>query len=152
MSVLAIDQAPHEAQAVPLDRIDVSDPRRFQDDTIWPYFERLRREDPVHYCRNGMFGSYWSITKYRDIMAVDTNHKVFSSEAGGITIVDRTVGERFPNFIAMDPPKHDELHKALPPAVLAMRPLCSPMILSRIARHSVSPLSVPTSSVPMRRL
>ena len=117
MSVLAIDQAPHEAQAVPLDRIDVSDPRRFQDDTIWPYFERLRREDPVHYCRDGMFGSYWSITKYRDIMAVDTNHKVFSSEAGGITIVDRKVGERFPNFIAMDPPKHDEQRKTVSPIV-----------------------------------
>src|SRR6516165_3834020 len=117
MSVLAIDQAPHEAQAVSLDRIDVSDPRRFQDDTIWPYFERLRREDPVHYCRDGMFGSYWSITKYRDIMAVDTNHKVFSSEAGGITIVDRKVGERFPNFIAMDPPKHDEQRKTVSPIV-----------------------------------
>ena len=117
MSVLAIDQAPHEAQAVPLDRIDVSDPRRFQDDTIWPYFERLRREDPVHYCRDGMFGAYWSITKYRDIMAVDTNHKVFSSEAGGITIVDRKVGERFPNFIAMDPPKHDEQRKTVSPIV-----------------------------------
>ena len=33
-----------------------------------------------------------------------------------------------------------------------MRPLCSPMSLSRIARRSVRPLSVPTSSAPMRRL
>src|SRR5262245_131417 len=55
MSTLAVDQARNEAQAVSLDRIDVSDPRRFQDDTVWPYFERLRREDPVHYCRDGMF-------------------------------------------------------------------------------------------------
>ena len=30
--------------------------------------------------------------------------------------------------------------------------LCSAMSLSRIARRSVSPLSVPTSSAPMRRL
>ncbi len=37
-------------------------------------------------------------------------------------------------------------------AVFAMRPLWSPMILSRIARRSVRPLSVPTSSAPMRRL
>jgi cytochrome P450 len=44
------------------------------------YFERLRREDPVHYCANSKFGPYWSITKFNDIMAVDTNHKVFSSD------------------------------------------------------------------------
>ncbi len=75
------------------------------------------REDPVHYCRDGVFGSYWSITKYRDIMAVDTNHRAFSSEAGGITIVDRTAAERFPMFIAMDPPKHDEQRKTVSPIV-----------------------------------
>ena len=28
-----------------------------------------------------MFGPYWSITKYNDIMAIDTNHEVFSSDA-----------------------------------------------------------------------
>ncbi|MEJ0044046.1 MAG: hypothetical protein WDM81_18340 [Rhizomicrobium sp.] len=39
---------------------------------MWPYFERLRREDPVHYCADSEFGPYWSITKYNDIMAVDT--------------------------------------------------------------------------------
>jgi hypothetical protein len=32
--------------------------------------------------------------------------------------------------------------RTLSPAVFAMRPLCSPMILSKIARRSVSPLSV----------
>ncbi|MCP2222655.1 cytochrome P450 [Bradyrhizobium elkanii] len=117
MSTLEIDRAQDEAYSVPIDRIDVSDPQRFQDDTIWPYFTRLRREDPVHYCRDGMFGSYWSITKYRDIMAVDTNHRAFSSEAGGITIVDRKAGERFPMFIAMDPPKHDEQRKTVSPIV-----------------------------------
>ena len=39
----------------------------------------------------------------------------------------------------------------LSPAVLAMRPLWSAMSLSRIARRSVRPVSVPTSSAPMRR-
>src|SRR5437588_13087601 len=36
--------------------------------------------------------------------------------------------------------------RTLSPAVLAMRPLWSAMALSRIARRSVSPVSVPTSS------
>src|SRR5437899_8628649 len=100
MSMLATQDTHDEAYAIPLDKIDVSDPKRFQDDTIWPYFARLRKEDPVHYCKESAFGPYWSITKYRDIMAVDTNHTVFSSQAGGITIIDRKAEERMPNFIS----------------------------------------------------
>ena len=43
-----------------------------------------------------MYGSYWSVTKYKDIMAVDTNHQIYSSEAmlGGITITDRPMEYR----------------------------------------------------------
>ena len=32
-----------DAYSVPLDKIDVSDPQLYQDDTYYPYFERLRR-------------------------------------------------------------------------------------------------------------
>jgi cytochrome P450 len=110
---------PPDATAVPLEEIDVSNPKLFQDDTIWPYFARLRREDPVHYRKNGMYGSFWSVTKYKDIMAVDTNHQVYSSEQnlGGIAIVDRPMEFRRPNFISMDPPKHDEQRKTVQPIV-----------------------------------
>ena len=78
------------ARSIPLNEIDVSHPDLWSTDSHWPYFERLRREDPVHYCRDSQYGPYWSITKYNDIMAVDTNHQVFSSEAalGGIVILD----------------------------------------------------------------
>jgi cytochrome P450 len=107
------------AQSIPLDQIDVSHPDLWVNDSHWPYFERLRREDPVHYCRESLFGPYWSITKYNDIMAVDTNHKVFSSEAalGGILIDDQTPELTMPNFISMDPPKHDAQRKAISPTV-----------------------------------
>ena len=33
---------------LPIDQIDVSKPRLFQEDTIGHYFARLRRDDPVH--------------------------------------------------------------------------------------------------------
>ncbi len=116
MSTQTIQSAKSDADDIPLDQIDVSDPQRFQDGTIWPYFERLRREDPVHYCGKSPFGPYWSITKYKDIMQVDTNHAVFSSE-GGISILDRPEEFRTPNFISMDPPKHDEQRKTVSPIV-----------------------------------
>ena len=114
-----------EAYALPLAELNPARPEQFQNDTMWPYFERLRAEDPVHYTAESNYGPYWSITKYNDIMAVDTNHAVFSSE-GGITIASQD-GEQgpLPMFIAMDPPKHDEQRKTVNPAV-------SPFNLARL--------------------
>ncbi len=108
-----------EAYALPLDQIDVSDPRLYQDDTYHPYFERLRREDPVHYRKNGMYGSFWSVTKFKDIMTVETHPEVYSSEAklGGISITDRPMEFRRSSFISMDPPRHDEQRKVVSPIV-----------------------------------
>ncbi len=119
MNAAVKDAARAHAYATPLGTIDVSDAKLYQDDTLWPYFERLRREDPVHYCEASPHGPYWSVTKYNDIMKVDTNHKVFSSEQslGGITIFNIPEPMRRPNFIAMDPPKHDAQRKAVSPAV-----------------------------------
>ena len=83
-------EAREKANAMPLADFDPANPELFRSDTHWPYFDRLRKEDPVHYCKDSMFGPYWSVTKYNDIMAVDTNHGVFSSAAalGGITVRD----------------------------------------------------------------
>ncbi|MDB5455641.1 MAG: cytochrome, partial [Caulobacter sp.] len=107
------------AYATPLEDFDVADPALFQADAHWPWFERLRAEDPVHYCKASEWGPYWSITRYADIMAVDTNHQAFSSDShlGGITI--RNFDEDFvlPMFIAMDPPKHDIQRKTVSPIV-----------------------------------
>lgn len=106
--------------AAPLDTLDPAQPGLFQSDTMWPIFERLRRESPVHLTEGGEFGPYWSITRYNDIMAVDTNHQVFSSDflKGGITIGGGQARiDPLPMFIAMDPPKHDVQRKAVSPAV-----------------------------------
>ena len=56
------------------------------------------------------------MTKYNDIMAVDTNHEVFSSEPS-ITIFDPKEDFTLPMFIAMDPPKHDVQRKTVSPIV-----------------------------------
>jgi len=49
----------HDAYSIPLEAIDVSDPQLYQDDTYYPYFERLRCEAPVHWCRESRYGPYW---------------------------------------------------------------------------------------------
>jgi cytochrome P450 len=120
-ATIELDSA-EKIASIPIDEIDVSRPSLFQKDNIGLFFDRLRREDPIHYCPDSYVGPYWSITKFDDIMAVDTNHKVFSSEAklGGIAIQDMHSVEgalELEMFIAMDPPKHDQQRKAVTPAV-----------------------------------
>jgi cytochrome P450 len=105
-----------DAWSTDLTTLDMSRPERFRDDKIWPFFARLRKEAPVHYCPNSVNGPYWSVTKYNDIMTVDTSHEVFSSEPS-IVLTDPAEEFPLPMFIAMDPPKHDVQRKTVSPIV-----------------------------------
>ena len=109
--------AREEAYATPLKDFHPGAPRLFRDDTLWPWFERLRKEEPVHYCTNARIEPYWSVVKYNDIMHVDTSHGIFSSDArlGGISIRDAPPGYDWPSFIAMDQPKHSAQRKTVSP-------------------------------------
>ena len=51
------------AYAMPLEDINPGDNELFRTDTHWPYFERLRKEDPVHWSVSPEeeVGGYWSI-------------------------------------------------------------------------------------------
>ena len=111
------EAARDRAYSTPLEDFNPGDPELFRSDSFWPYFDRLRKEAPVHYCKDSMFGPYWSITKYNDIMDIETNHAVFSSAAslGGITIRDVPPDLRRESFIAMDQPRHSAQRKTVAP-------------------------------------
>ena len=120
MSQAAADQNKViDVDQIPLQEIDVSRVDLWENNSFWPLFARLRKEDPVHYCKESAFGPYWSVTRYNDIVSVDTNHKDFSSEGklGGITILDQADDVEMEMFIAMDPPKHDVQRKTVSPIV-----------------------------------
>ena len=106
------------AYSMPLEAINPGAPELFRTNTFWPFFERLRAEDPVHWAVASAadVGGYWSITRYDDIVAVDTDHEAFSSEPV-IVLPDPAPDFRLPMFIAMDPPKHDEQRLTVAPAV-----------------------------------
>jgi len=108
--------------ALPIEAVDPAQPDLFAQDAMWPIFERLRAEDPVHHTDSPTYGPFWSISRWNDIMAVDSNHQVFSS-ADGITLPSLEAkaenekrGTR-PSFISMDPPRHDEQRKTVSPVV-----------------------------------
>src|SRR6201995_4310628 len=110
-------QAREEAYSTPLRDLHPGAPRLFPTDTLWPWFERLRAAEQVHYCTNAPIEPYWSVTRYNDIMHVDTNHGLFSSDAtlGGISIRDAPTGYDMPSFIAMDQPRHSAQRKTVSP-------------------------------------
>ncbi|HZU88545.1 MAG TPA: cytochrome P450, partial [Stellaceae bacterium] len=56
------------------------------------------------------------VTKYKDIMQVEINHRIYSSD-GAITILDPVEGLERQSFITMDPPKHDEQRMVVSPAL-----------------------------------
>ena len=103
-----------------LEAIDPSQAALFESGLHHKYFRRLRAEDPVHFTADSAFGPYWSITKFHDIVAVDSNHGVFSSNRD-IVIGTQEEGFAPPMFIAMDPPRHDVQRKVASPAVAPAR-------------------------------
>ncbi len=119
------EQAGKDPYSIPLADIDVSDAALFETDTLWGYFERLRKEDPVHYCREAFDGPYWSVTTFDDIVYVEKHPEIFSSEP---TIVIPNPDPEFPltaGFITMDGAKHDAHRKTV-------QPVASPRNLKRL--------------------
>ena len=123
-----------DAETIPLDKLDVSNPALFQQDKWGPYFARLRCEQPVHHCAFSPYGAYWSITRFDDIQAIELDYASFSSasERGGIRIDNRLGG----SFISSDPPRHTRERKTVAP-VAAPTNLASYEILIRERTHSL---------------
>ena len=128
--------AEEAAYTTPLADLDPSNPHLWPTEDYWPIFDRLRAEDPLHYCKDGWtsperdddepIGPYWSVTRYDDVMAIDTDHKRFSSEPA-IVLPNPADDFQLPMFIAMDQPKHDVQRKTV-------APLMSPMSLQEMSK------------------
>jgi len=106
--------------SLPLETLDVSDGELWHTGRLHDYLKRLRLEDPVHWSPTGPTGPYWSVTKFNDIVAVDSNHGVFSSDRD-IVVGDQPEDFAILNFIASDPPVHDVQRKSVTPAVAPHR-------------------------------
>ena len=95
-----------DVDSLAIEDIDTSNPFLYRQGQSDAYFKRLRDEAPVHYQKNSQFGPFWSVTRYEDILFVDKNYELFSSEPQ-IVLGDPPEGLSVEMFIAMDPPKHD---------------------------------------------
>jgi linalool 8-monooxygenase len=84
-------------------------------------FARLRKEGPVWWTPHPS-GGFWSVLRYKDIVAVSKNPRVFSSarELGGhriTNLIDNEVEKGLEaSLITTDPPEHTQYRQVLAPA------------------------------------
>lgn len=103
------------AYSLPLGEIDPSDATFFENDTLWPYFERLRAEDPIHENVDPFGNIYWSASKYEDIVKIDNDHVLFSPLASTTSTLDPVTKYRRGALISKSPPEHTNLRGSISP-------------------------------------
>ena len=98
--------------------IDLLDFDRFQRGEHHEMFRRLRAENPVSWHENPDGKGFWNFVKHADVVEVNRDSERFSSEVGGVSILDPEEIEssrgsfndtRGVMMLTMDPPKHTKL-------------------------------------------
>ena len=115
-----------------LEGIDLLDLDRFQRLEHYEMFDRLRAEDPVSWHEYPGAQGFWNVVKHKDLLTVNRDTALFSSEAGGISILtpDELAGgagggdPRGLMMLYMDPPKHTRyrllVNKGFTPRMIGM--------------------------------
>jgi cholest-4-en-3-one 26-monooxygenase len=98
----------------------LTDPAFFAANDPHPLWKRMRAEDPVHWATGNLSKGFWSITRYEDALRVLRDPITFSSEALGMSMptreledIDRSDLGCGAMIIAMDPPRHNPMRRAL---------------------------------------
>jgi cholest-4-en-3-one 26-monooxygenase len=98
---------------VSIEGIDLLDLDRFQRLEHHDMFRRLRAEAPVSWHDHPSGRGFWNVVKHADLVTVNRDTDLYSSELGGISILDpgehQGVGGADPRgvmMLYMDPPKH----------------------------------------------
>lgn len=70
----------------------------------WQTWEKLRREDPIHFVEREGRDSFWAVTRYEDIVAIERNTEVFKNKPK--STIDVAPDDRMNMVVTMDPPEH----------------------------------------------
>lgn len=76
----------------------------------WELFARLRRADPVHRVAESSVGSFWAVSRYRDIQAIEADTETFKSTS--MLTMGARGGEGLRMIVSMNPPEHTA-HRAI---------------------------------------
>jgi cytochrome P450 len=101
-----------------LEKLDLGDLKLWEHGPPHELFARLRREAPIHWSPLADYpqeAGFWSLTRAADLREVSLDWETFSSQVGGILVLDDfgiPLEAQQQQMISMDPPRHDRL-KAL---------------------------------------
>jgi cytochrome P450 len=95
----------------------LTDPAFFADGDPHPLWQRLRREDPVHWTQ-GLVGPFWSITRCDDIVAVFSEPNLYTSTHGVVVPSSPEMEQFTPEMMGArqamlltDPPLHGAMRR-----------------------------------------
>lgn len=76
----------------------------------WEIFAKLRKDDPVHWVEDSPVGSYWAVSRYKDILEIEADTDNFKSTSQMTMGAPGADGIRM--IVSMNPPEHTA-HRAL---------------------------------------
>lgn len=103
------------AESADVRAIDLGDLELWEHGPPHEIFARLRREAPVHWsplASRPDEAGFWSITRAADVRQISMDWQSFSSERGGVLVLDNfglPLELQRQQMISMDPPRHDRV-------------------------------------------
>lgn len=99
----------------------LNDPAFFATGGHYALFDRMRREEPVHWTTSPDERGYWSVFRHADVKEVLSDPEAFSSEREGVMpVIDNAMAEVAheamgvgENVLTIDPPRHGEFRKII---------------------------------------
>jgi len=95
---------------------DITNPDLYMHGVPHAAFKRLRDNDPVSWWDEQNGRGFWAVTRYKDLLTVNLNPRLFSS-ASGIRFEEMTTEELHARrtLMEMDPPQHAQYRRLVAP-------------------------------------
>lgn len=126
-----------------LESIDLSDHAHWREGPPFEIFAQLRAERPLHFSPISQFPDepgFWSIVRHEDLRSVSLDWESFSSERGGIMLID-DIGVPLDLMrmqpIAQDPPRHDRMKALFQQAFTPRRIAAHTEVIRAIVVHAI---------------
>lgn len=132
------------ADAFDLANLDLVDLALWKNGPPYEIFAILRRQAPVHWSPLAAWpgeAGFWSITRAADIRRISQDWQTFSSERGGVLVLDDigiSLDVQRQQLISMDPPRHDRVKAIFQKAFTPKRIADHEPLIRQIVRDALA--------------
>lgn len=120
---------PGGTASIDLDRVDLSDPRLYDDGEPHAVWQAMRERQPIRWQPVEGKAGFWAVTSYAAAERVLTDHATFTSTRGVfLNMLGREEPASDHQFAATDPPRHGQIR----------RPVQRELAVKAVRRHAES--------------